>query len=1058
MTAFDVKTFDVSAKEGTTLIEANAGTGKTYTIQNLYRRFIEEGIKVSEILVVTFTEAATAELRERILSGLKPRQGSGVRGQGSENPADHCPLTTDHFLKLAAASFDEAAIFTIHGFCLRTLQRFAFEGRVPFDCELDTGSGRFREEAVRDFYRSRVSAEACPVLSLAQLQGFAKTAFAVPRPTIEFAEPSAKATKKAQAEASEIALLQELTAYLENAAHGIEARKAKARKMGFDDLLTKVHEAIRDGGGEDSPLAQMLRATYKVVLVDEFQDTDSFQYDIFNTVFGRHGTRLFMIGDPKQAIYGFRGGDVYAYLRAKEGVPPENRYTLTQNFRSSPRLIAAVNGLFSHAGIFLENDIDYAPSSYGEKNRDILCENGEPIAKPVKVVWFPGDPDGNAIAKTSIADRLLDEAAEQVFDLLENSEFRIQNSECGLTTDSPPHRRRILPSDIAVLVNENKECLAVQQRLREMNIPAVVYKSGNVFHSQEAKDMFYILRASLHPQRLEAVRTALLTAWCNVPSQSRRDDISVENTGQGIESRRDDILVEWGEKFKAIRDVWAKRGIVRALSEFERLFDARQSFVSRHAQCERGLVNWRHLQELLHHEERERRADPAALLSWLRQRINDGKTDNEAYEERLESDGDAVMIMTVHHSKGLQFPIVICPAVSLKEDGKIERGFPTAQGDGGKLLPVGEAPTKAYREAMRHERLAEAMRRLYVAMTRATNALMLIGGNVKYGRGTDCANAFNLLGKAQKKEGSGVRGQGSALEAPGAECPFGGEYIETEALNRHSYLVSRISNDERRMTNDDASTIATLPFIPDSYAIMSYTGMAQHGAEAFSERGGYATDTLPRGRTVGIALHEIFERLDFAKGADEKTVKATLKKYGLDASPRQVCDMVRRVLATPFPKTDMTLASLAPATTLREWTFYFPVRDRINTEAFTHIGLAVDKRAGEKTGFMTGSIDLLFRHGDAYCFADWKSDALHDYAPAALDEAMTSRMYRLQAILYSVALYRWLQNRLGASFDYARHFGGGYYLFLRGMADGNGIFPFRLPEPDLLRFASLVSR
>ncbi|MDD2600032.1 MAG: UvrD-helicase domain-containing protein [Kiritimatiellae bacterium] len=1100
--AFDVQALDLTGTVSSTMIEANAGTGKTYNIQRLYRRFIETcGYKTSEILVVTFTEAATAELRSRIRAELADAvEKAGGEAQGSEI----------NNLRMALSAFDEATIFTIHGFCKRALSEFAFESGASFDCELNPDMHSMLQEAVDDFYRSRLSRDCAPAVDLKTLRNFAAIAMKQPQPVVETAleedaayqivcklikdttppkrksgfkdaleqatvfleEPQdhdslkqmiesgklSDATAKKNAEELVAAIiayqdalknrtLYELLEFLNDEKSGIEARKQRAQMMGFDDLLVRMRDAM--GGNSDSALAKMLRKTYKVALVDEFQDTDPVQYEIFNTAFNVEGSQLFMIGDPKQAIYAFRGGDIYAYLDARKRVPAEHRYTLTNNYRSSRELIESVNRFFEPPRSFLENLIEYHPSGFGDKSRPQLLRNGVAIDKPFKLVWFRGDDEDKPVSKSNVEADFLSEAVEQIVELLMDEELAFDEKDRPL--------RRIQPKDIAVLVDTNLQCGKIKRYLASRGVMAVIYKSGNVFKSQDATDLYHILSAILNPSQVREVRAALLSGW----GGKSVAEIDQWKSDEGA-------LAEVSEKFQQLHSEWRKHGVFRALARFMKVFNG-FSNVAKQEDCERRLTNYRQLVEILNAEERRAMLHPEGLLRFLQNQISDPDLKSEEYEERLESDRLAVTIMTIHKSKGLQFPIVVCPTLSLSTNvsGRKESFDTVHQVDGQIYLPISVAAKIEYKDRIAWEKLSEKIRQLYVAMTRAANYCILLAGNVKHQKGE---NAFNYLGKIRE----GTLGFGSPeapvlteLEVPGKAQPFGdiAEVVERTESTLGASSGVRFQGAEQA---PELEAPASCPRVENSFSVMSYSSMVLHGS-GLAQSGhdeGAATDVigsalplpdpLPRGKNMGLCMHEIFERIDFgdpSTWSEQIEWMAERNQYNLfsrdiDARKERMQDMfssvVNRTLADDF-----SLASIPLHDTKHEWSFYFPVPETIDLAPFEKIGLSFSSSADKRKGFMIGFVDLLFRKGGRYYYADWKTDALPDYSAAYLKDTMLRTGYLFQSIVYGVALYEHLRLTLGHEFSYEKHFGGGYYFFVRGVDAERGVFSHRPGEEEL---------
>jgi exodeoxyribonuclease V beta subunit len=1092
------------------LIEANAGTGKTFNIQNLYLRLIlEHALEPSRILVVTFTEAATAELRDRIRQNLaaalaeigdpqsetsNPQPPAASRpsliaGLLAQAAARRSPDDLRASLRLALAAFDEAAIFTIHGFCKRTTDRNAFDSRVLFDCELSPSTDTLLRESVTDFFRRERLAPDAPGIPLSDLLSHAR---------LVMGHAGDVAVETAGAAGPAIDAYARLRAFLHDPAHGFAARMRRQQTMSYDDLLRNMRAAL--AGGPECPLARDLRATYAAAMIDEFQDTDPVQYEIFQTVFAHADSALFMIGDPKQAIYGFRGGDIYTYLQAKAAVAESSRFSLSQNFRSSRELIEAVNRLFSPPGVFTEADLGYEPSGCGrEPPRRLLL--GEPPAespRPFEVLWFTGGADGQPVASSNLEPLLTRACAARIADLLVPGRAAFQKDGQAPVPVSP--------GDIAVLTTSNRQAEDLQKRLRLHNIPAVIYKAGNIYASEDADNLWHLLCAMAEPHRPGKVKAALLTPHCGLAP----DDLLAFEAAP-----RAHAFESHTRAFADLGRLWQEKGILPALSALLAHFNSLER-LARHPACERRLTNLRHLTERLHQTERAADLRPDALLSAFKRQLADPDPDDETHEQRMESDRRAVTLTTIHKSKGLQFPIVFVPYLlthdirkSLRKDWTVHA--PDARGDMRPVLPVGDAAKEQLLPQRLAENLAEHLRLLYVAVTRAENrCVLLMGTRVSYGRDPIQSAVAHL----------------SRLAAPALDgaAPFTVEPVSADGLDRQNAEPRYMPPD----TRDELAPPPEPPAPADDWAVLSYSGMTLHEFPAPShlkpDAGTDEVDAalplpspshsprerendLPGGKTTGLCLHAIFEGLDFTHVTpdwrpapeDADLIDRQAAAFGLytPASPSaaarraRIAALLSATLTRPLaPETDtlktsphgypapegthpidllkpknqkpktspFTLASIPLSDTRREWEFFFKVPRRIPLDAFRQLGLTFRPDSGARHGFMTGSIDLLFRRDGRYGFADWKTDMLPDYSPAALTAAMTERNYLFQAIIYAVALHAHLKQSLGRAYDYDRHFGGGHYFFVRGINAECGLFPFRPSLAELEHWSHLLAR
>ncbi len=1136
MNPFDVITARLTP--GTcALIEANAGTGKTFNIQHLYLRLVlEQGLEPSQILVVTFTEAATAELRDRIRQNLAATLSCLDNGTSDEqllleliaNARTTGKSDEDlrAILRLALAAFDEAAIFTIHGFCNRILTGQAFDSGVAFDCELIPSYTELIRETVADFYRRELSVAQPPAVNLGKLLEHAKTVLGhisalafepasadekvlwkqflheaskteIPNRKSSFKDalillkqaindanlqpdshllqakdltgttasnnaPAFVAALESCQEAPIVAICARLREFLANDQHGFEARKRLQQSMGYDDLLKKMAAALT---GQDCRLACELRKNYKVALVDEFQDTDPVQYKIFETIFKHPDSMLFMIGDPKQAIYGFRGGDIYAYLEAKQKVAQDSLFTLSKNYRSSKELIAAVNHLFAPPGAFAEENLDYHDSEVGREPKRRLLYQGKPTANPFQIVWIKGDAGNKAVAKSNLRPHIIRYCAAQISEMLNEKAY-------NFTKTADDRAVPVHPGDIAVLVTTNSEAEAVQKRLRKFKIPAVIYKAGNVFASEDAQNLWYVLSAMHAPGKAGVVKAALLTPWCGYCQQ---EIIALEENSSEFEQHFAD--------FAELRTRWITIGVMSALTSFLKNYSALTKIASDPA-CERRLTNFRHLSELLHQAESAAELTPEALLQWFREKITDPDHEDETYEQRMESDRKAVTIMTIHKSKGLQFAVVFIPFMLTRDIKPGDKRVWTVHRDDGKggkkvVLPVVKSAQACLAEQRMAENLAEDLRLLYVAVTRAENFCSLLMGNVAK---QAASSAVNFLGQKHADHTLSPRNFIATKDKEKEAGPTS-PLVNTQHAATTSLDLAELGSQPMRpyLATAPSSVLApppSPPIPPDDWAVMSYSALTQHASSAPShikpdagtdEVGDDAPptagiDTLPGGKTTGLCVHAIFEKFDFSKvtsdwhpaANDLALVDGQAARFGLyTADALYACerrDRLLEMIATTLNRklsecgAEFTLSEIPDSDTRREWEFLFQVPEKIPLADLQHIGLTFKEGGDCRAGFMTGSVDLLFRRGGRYYFADWKTDTLGNYAPDTLRQVMIERNYLFQAIVYAVALHSLLKQTLGNVYAFNKHFGGGYYCFVRGMGNETGVFNY---QPDL---------
>lgn len=1130
---------------GTHLIEASAGTGKTYTIASLFLRLLlERRVPVESILVVTYTVPATDELKTRIRDKVRQARDAFVQGASDDefiawlmervaSGAQAVGILDD-----ALARFDETAISTIHGFCQRMLKEMAFETASPFETELVADQADLVASIADDFYRMRIAAGTVPefisfarsrkvspewfmelagqrnlsaavipegggseragdleLLPAAYRQAFAglKEAWPDARAEVELLlcdpdvikqnilkitrmpgyleavdqylalgpamlpdtgclarftpEAVMKATKKGGKTPEHpvfdlcravVEAAAELMAAMEGLVTGLKVdflgyldralalRKDKQGVVHFDDLLLRMHRALGSRGGE--ALAEAVRARFASALIDEFQDTDPLQYEIFRRCFAR--STLFFIGDPKQAVYSFRGADVFTYAKAAAAVAEANTHTLLHNWRSTPGLIEAVNTMFS--GVtdpFVFDWIRFEPAEPAPKKdrKDLAGLDEGPL-----MIWFLQAGDGARLTVEQAKRAVCRAVAHEISRLLNLS----GTGAMRLGSDA------LKPRDMAVLVRTNTQARMVRDTLHDAHIPCVLYSDENVFGSLEALEMEMLLSALAEPMREGLVRTALMTRIFGL------DPSDVDTLG------RDEAAWEgWVERFRTRHETWARSGftpVIRRILDGEHV---RERLLERDG-GERTLTNVLHIAELLGRAEAAGKLGMQGLRKWLAERRDPEFPGSDEYQLRLESDDDAVRVMTVHKSKGLEFPVVFCPFAwgAPKE----EKGEGVLFHDHARnaVLDLGSAEQDDHRRQAGLEELAENVRLLYVALTRARDRCYVAWGEVNRAEQSAMAHLLKHLGEKDLRAGleeflarHTPHASVSDLPEGPPEPPRGADTSPDEPAER---AFSRIVDHTWGMASY-TSFIRGLHAAGDAADRDVLRSGVMDRAEGKMERAGDIF-SFPRGARAGTLLHEVFERLDFAAGeADIRAVvEEALAAHGFDLSwTGAVTGMVRRVLDVDLG--GFSLAGVPGTSRLTELEFMYPIRN-ITPEILAGaidgcmqggMPLPAPRFSFDPVkGFLRGFMDLVFRHDGKYYLVDWKSnhlgDSVEDYHQDALLNAMVRDGYVLQYHLYCVALHRYLRRRLDR-YDYDEHFGGVLYVFLRGVDPGKGM-------------------
>jgi exodeoxyribonuclease V beta subunit len=1057
---------------GLQLIEASAGTGKTFTLAGLYLRLVvEQRRAVGEILAVTFTDAAAQELKSRLRARLAAcaslleadaplaiEDGDSAEARQAKQLiaaalAHETRESSARRLRLAALDIDHAPISTIHGFCRRALAEFGVLAGRALQGELVANDLDLIDTAAADYWR-RMATAADPAGFLAlraafkKPETFAKTLAALVPGTRRLL-PASDAGDHATT------LLHDALAHVRMRV--AEAKRAAARHS-HDDTIRELHDALAGDGG--AVLAARLHARHPIALIDEFQDTDAQQFAIFDAIYGEHGD-LILIGDPKQAIYGFRGGDVHTYLRASRRVA--DKQTLARNFRSSPAYLRALNALYANAGerAFAQAGIDYQTLLPGDNAADDdLLIDGAP-ATPL-TFWRDEDDTLHRGSKEKAAPQLAAACASAIFDLLAPDRAQLRAKPGG------PHRP-LMPSDIAVLVARHDEAMEIQHALSARGIASASVTRRSVFAGEEAVELHALLDAlaDFDEARLRGALTARLFG-------ATVADFARYAAAPSRWSAQLDAFAEW-------RRVWSARGVAAMLAL---VFEKHAAALLRAPQGERRMTNWLQLAELA----QVAAADcvgQRGLVDWLASRIAHADHDNEDEQLRLESDAGRVKIYTFHKSKGLQFPVVFLPFAGLSRsaNNRFPRDYRFRENDGVAAIWIAfdkaasEIPeATAARQAAAHEDLAERLRVLYVALTRACCAAFVAADPV--GSGEPSAS-LHLLGidetKAAKKSGD----EGDAVSARLAQRL---EAVRATAQGSIQVAPLPAQATTRRASAVAAGTVGVARTMPravrDDWRIVSYSRLASgardqmradrddEGAAAVVVADAAATtpaSTL-RGARFGTAFHELIEVADFAAWRDwrgrgappgqDALVERIVRRHALAVDASSVlADLVARTLNASLPL-GTRLADLVPGSYRAEMPFHFSLGhvDTARWLALLHEhGYVRERRRFDLArieGLMTGVLDLVVLHAGRWWVIDYKtnflgaaapeaSDATNPYAPAALSAAVRDSEYDLQYLIYLTALHRWLKSR-DPQYDYARDIGGALYLFVRGL-DARGL-------------------
>lgn len=1143
-------TFDplTCSLQGRFLIEASAGTGKTYTLTVLYLRLLlgnwVQGADpqipqrdIAEILVVTFTKPATIELRERIR--LRIYQLRCALQKDDKTHQDVIDLFGTQsvtkevitYLHQAEQRMDEAAIFTIHSFCQRMLDRFRFEtGRLHVPKLIDDEQA-LKQQAIEDYWREYIYA--APHTRIVFIQEFCKSPLDLARqiqrwlarpcpeslPVIEdldawlaeldaechafkacwqagkdtlrqavegqvqrytpemvashfeiieawITSPSAalnadvckSLTQFAQTHldskklkkngiAPNVPLSQHIDALLKRVdarketfyAHAIRHGRARFLQLkqrynqqGFDDLLLDLDQALtQDKRGH---LATAIHSLYPCALIDEFQDTDAIQYRIFRAVYLTDADRqscLFFIGDPKQAIYSFRGADIFTYMQARAEI--DTRYTLATNWRSTPALIEAVNTVFADQGqtpSFLYEAIPFVPVQAGKAHAGDFSLNGE--TQTALTFWHTQADKADAARR-----EMAEACAFEIHRILS-----LGQAHQALLEDKP-----VQAQDIAVLVRNSTEAKAVQAALHARGIPsAYLSNSESVFAQPLAQALYRLLMGILHAQDTQKVRAALATPLMGY-SFAQLAHLNED------ESAWDQEVNQFHNYLK----IWRRQGVLAMLRT---LFFQHQVAAKLRNQADGGrhLTDVMHMGELLQQAEKNVEGEHA-LLRWLHEHIDNPNHQAKSQQRRLDSEYNLVQIVTIHKSKGLEYPLVFLPFSCFASKGQNQKDCLWTYNKQFKIHL-----TLNFNDAVLKEALAEDLRLLYVALTRAVYKIWV-------GMSVLSSNKINpigsLLGLTDK--------QWTWPDIHAALAEFMHKSAEIEAMPTPTPMPLPLLENQENNAHLQARRLTHA--VPRAWRMTSYSELVRplvqhHATTALPTVDPWASDssvgnlnifTFPRGALAGQFLHQLFETLEFCN--HDKTYIRNHVQTLLAASPFEdiwletLTEHVYQVLSTTLVE-GIVLNQLKPEDMRVELEFVYDIGafSLADLDAcirqFDPLSAKAPALTPERVqGLLRGFIDLIFVWQGRYYILDYKSnhlgDTVQDYHSDALIDAMCSHRYDLQYQLYAVALHRLLRWRL-PNYHPDIHFGGVLYVFLRGVhASGQGVF-FTRPNTAFL--------
>lgn len=1062
-------------KDGsTTVLEASAGTGKTFALAGLVTRYLAEtDVTLDEMLLITFNRNASRELRERVRSQIAEAVAAlEGRVPPASDLVEHLMHANEGELKRARlrdalANFDATTIATTHEFCGRVLKSLGVAGDTAAEVKLKESLDDLVTEIVSDLYLAHFGRqEAAPVLSYKQALELARAVVNDPCAKLRPLDPEAD---------SEAAVR---VRFADEVGKELERRKRRLRILGYDDLLTRLAKALE---AQDSPARDRMRRRWRIVLVDEFQDTDPIQWQVLECAFSGH-TTLILIGDPKQAIYGFRGGDIHTYLQAARTA--DDRYTLGVNWRSDKPLVDSLQTVLGGAALGHPEIIVHDIDAHHDGHRLAGAPHNAPFR--LRVVKRPTVAyDGTDNVPIDVLRRHI--PADLAADIA-----------VLLASDATYDGRPVRAGDIAVIVEQHVDARACRDALAAAGIPAIYTGDTDVFESQAAKDWLCLLEVFDAPHRSGLVRTAACTMFFGETAET----LAAE--GDALTDRVASTLREWANHAR-------QRGIAAVFEAAQVRGMGRRVLAQRGG--ERHMTDLAHIAQLLHQAAHRERYSPPALRDWLRRQC-DNRTRVTEHSRRLDSDAAAVQIMTVFVAKGLQFPIVYLPFAfnrHVRSDDILLYHDDTET----RCLYIGGKAPGDVRELYRAEEARNNIRVIYVALTRAQSQVVAWwaptwdeanGGLSRLLRdrrvgdaevrnrcepGITDDDAWAVFKQWEAAGGPSV--EQSVIVAPSAspDAPPIPEFavrhfhraIDTtwrrtsySALVRGSEPVGVESEPEVGTRDDEVEGVVVAAPGPVSDVVSPLAGM-------------------PSGATFGSLVHAVLETADPA-APDlavelEEQVRRHLAWWPVDVGAAELGAALVPMHDTPLgPLADeLTLRQIGVRDRLRELDFEVPLaggdlrgwapnvslsdvgellRSHVPADdpfaAYADRLMSAGLGGQSLRGYLAGSIDAVLRlPGPRYLVVDYKTnylgDAASDYSAARLAEAMLHSDYPLQALLYVVVLHRFLRWRQ-PGYDPGVHLGGVLYLFVRGMCGvdtpAGGVFSWHPPVELVVALSDLL--
>ncbi|MEP6814167.1 MAG: UvrD-helicase domain-containing protein [Marmoricola sp.] len=1106
-----MESFDVYAPElpsGTVILEASAGTGKTFTVAALVARYVAEGsATLGELLVITFGRAASQELRERVRDQIREaerglvdpaaaRRAGGLvefltkAPDGTELDDDEVELRQRR-LAAAIADFDGATIATTHEFCQLVLRSLGVAGDTDSHARLVENLDDLVVEVVDDLYLARFgSSPTDPPFRRPVALTLGRRSVEVFRAPLEPADAPPGSVPELRRQFAQVVRAE------------VDRRKQRRGVLSFDDLLGRLADALQP---DESPARERMRQRWRVVLVDEFQDTDPVQWHVLHRAFTGHAT-LVLIGDPKQAIYAFRGGDVFSYLDAVRTA--DSRSTLGVNWRSDAPLVEALQVL-THGAALGDPEITVLPVSAApghERTRLVGAPRGDPVRlRHVRAA------EGESTAIGELRRRIALDLAADIAELLD----------ARPTYDG----ERLKPGDIAILVQTLRHIQPVRDALTARGIASVITGGSSVLLSEGGDEWLCLLEAMEQPQRSGRVRAVALTSL-------------VGATPTQLDTRGDALTDDVAERVRTWLDLFRGRGIAAVFEAITSEGLGQRVLGRPHG--ERLMTDLNHVAQILHEAARRDRLGLPALLAWFRAERR-AAANVEERSRRLDTDASAVQIVTIHGSKGLQYPLVYLPHAFNRWVPPERDTLVYHDADRLRILDVGGAPNHLAVQRARAEDAGEELRLTYVALTRAQSQVV-----VWWAPSADAKNSGLSRLLLGRRGHQGEMPQSLPVIPP--EEQVVDAFLAWQREGGLSYEPAQVRSSVRAPSEDDTQRLGVRRFtrpIDTDWRRTSYSGLVRAEEQLVTtavdvepevpgtvdeeqpdedvpvappgpEEGGLLSpmNDLPAGATFGSLVHGVLEHAD-PQSPDlvselRSRVQEELRWWSVDATPDQLADALVPMQLTPLGPLakDLRLVDIGLTDRLRELDFEFPLAggDRpagavpevqlrqVGDVLRRHLAADDPMRAyadrlespslgGQPLrGYLSGSIDVVLRvpHEDTtrYVVVDYKTNKLGDperpltaldYTQPLMTEAMLHSHYPLQALLYSVVLHRYLRWRLGsapAGYDPERHLGGILYLYVRGMCgpetpvvDGQpcGVFSWQPPAAMVVELSGLLA-